>query len=86
MHGWIEGGNGLRTLCKPSLVGFPLHIRNLALRPNVLFRIAVALQAPLHRDRLDHANDLHLIDAAVARCAPDPRTEMRAVIEKGMIR
>jgi hypothetical protein len=65
MLGWIERGGDLSTLCEPSIIGFPRHIGDLTLWSNVFLRIAVALQAPLHRDRLHDPNDLHLVDASV---------------------
>lgn len=45
----------------------------------------MALEAPLHGERLDHADDLHLIDLAVTRHAANTGAQVRAVIEKRVI-
>ena len=70
---WIEGGGNGDALRDPGLIGFPLHIGDLTLRSDVRLGVAVALEAPLHRDRLDDPDRLHLVDAAVTRCAADAR-------------
>ena len=54
---WIEDLSDHGALGDPSLVGFPLHIGDLTLGPNVRLRIAVTLQTPLHRDRFDDPDD-----------------------------
>ena len=83
---WIESGSDLGALSDPSLVGFPLHVGDLTLGSNVWLWITVTLQAPLHRNRLDDPNDLHLVDTAVTRCAANAGAQMGAVIEERVVR
>ncbi len=60
---------------------FPIHVENLIERPQRLFGIAVAAQAPLHQQgrRLKHQR--HLIDGAVTRGTADTLVDVNAVIE-----
>src|SRR5262249_38509681 len=83
--GAVFGGVDLGRLPARRLIGGPRHVRDLVLRTQVLHRIAVALEAPAHADRLIDPHDVHLVDAPVARHAPDPRGEVRRVVEVRVI-
>ena len=61
--------------------GFPIHVENLVLRSDVLFGIAVAVEAPLHREWRGLKNERHLVDRAVARRAADALVDVNAVVE-----
>jgi len=41
---------------------FPIHVENLVLGANIFPRIAVAIEAPLHRQGRGLKNERHLVD------------------------
>ena len=47
----------------------------------MLFRVAVAVQAPLHRKWFDLGDNFHFVDTAVARYATHTRSDVGRVIE-----
>ena len=59
----------------------PIHVENLILRPHVLFRMAVAIQAPLHVERRSLEQERHLVDRTVARRTTDTLIDVNAVVE-----
>lgn len=83
----VRGRVHVRRLeARRVLVGRPLHVRDLIFRPQFSRGVfAMALETPLHRERLIDANDVHLIDASVTGRAPDADGEVHAVIEVGVI-
>src|SRR5262249_31092072 len=54
---------------------------HLAARPKMLFRIAMAIEAPFHEQRIDLIKKRHLIDPAMACYAADALVNVDAVIK-----
>ena len=63
------------------ILGLPGHVENFRARTNVLFRMTMAIQAPLHVQRFRLAGERHLIDPAMTRDAADALVHVNAVIE-----
>ena len=63
------------------LWGLPGHIENLLARADEFFRLAMALQAPLHIQCLCFPHQRHLVDLAVAGLAADSLVDVDAVVE-----
>ena len=72
--------------CRIHIVRFPIQIGDLVLRSQKVFRITMALQAPLHAHRLRIGDHGHVIDLAMTTGAADPAIYMRAVIVKNIVR
>jgi hypothetical protein len=66
--------------------GLPIHVENLIARPQHLFGVAVAIQAPGHKQWRSLKDQRHLIDGAVASGAANALIYMDAVIEIRKIR
>src|SRR5205807_1935522 len=60
---------------------FPVHVENLVFWAKDLFGIAMAVQAPLHEQRVGLEYQRHLVDLPVARRAAYALVDMNAVIE-----
>jgi len=71
----------LFLICRSS----PIHVENLIPRPHVLFRVAVAIQAPLHVERRSLKHKWHLIDRTVAGRTANPLVDVDAVVEINVI-
>lgn len=69
---------GLRVL---ALWPGPVELSDKFLRPDVLCRVAMALQTPSHRQLLVLMDDLHLVDTPMARNATDPRVQVGRMVE-----
>ena len=63
----------------------PLHVENLVFGTNVLGRIAMTIEAPLHIQRRGLEYQGHLIDRAMTRGATDALIDVDAVIEIDVI-
>ena len=61
--------------------GLVRHVRDLAARPQVFFGRPVAVEAPLHLERLRLIHEGHLVDRAVAGRAADALLHMDLVVE-----
>ena len=74
---------GDKTLADFLLIGWRLIVdaENRVTRPDEPFRIAMAVQAPLHLQRFFLPHERHAIDLAMARRAADPLVHVNAVIE-----
>lgn len=59
----------------------PIHTKNLIVRAEVLFRIAMTVHAPIHRQSPGLEYQRHLIDLAVASRTPHALINVNAVIE-----
>src|SRR5437764_11428712 len=57
------------------------HVEDLTARTDVLLRRAMAIEAPLHRQRRGLESERHLVDAAVAARAADAFAHVNAVVE-----
>jgi len=66
--------------------GLPIHIENLVARPQHRFRIAVAIQAPMHQQRAGLKHQGHLVYLAVAGRAANAFVNVNAVIEINVVR
>jgi len=61
------------------------HVENLVARAQILFRRAVAVQAPLHLQSGLLIHQRHLVDRAVAGVATNSLVDVNAVIEKNEV-
>ncbi len=64
---------------------FPIHIENLVLGAKVWPGIAVAIQAPAHRERRSLKDKGHLIDRAMAGRAANALVDVDAVIKVDVV-
>src|SRR4051794_32482123 len=62
--------------------GLPGHVEDLVARPDEVLRPAVAVQAPLHQERVLLEDEVHLVDPPVAGGAADPLGHVDAVVEE----
>ena len=60
---------------------FPIHVVNLIEGPQDCFRIAMAIEAPLHQQCVRLKNQGHLVHGAVASRAANAFAQVNAVIE-----
>ena len=74
-------GNQLLTSFQLIWRRLPRHIEDLVAWADVLFGIAVAIQAPPHVKRLRFARQRHLIHSTMAVRAADSLGHVNAVIE-----
>src|SRR6266480_2879015 len=65
----------------PDCRSLPVHIENLIFGAENLLRVAMALHAPLHQQRVGLEHQRHLVDLSVARRAAHALVDMNAVIE-----
>ena len=65
---------------------FPIHIENLISRAQILFGIAVAVQAPLHSQWRSLEHQRHLVNRTVASRATNAFIDVNAVIEIDVVR
>jgi len=70
-------------LAEFGLIGgrLPIHIGDLIVGPQILLRIAMAIQAPAHCQFLGLKHEGHLIDLPVTRRAANTLIHVNAVIE-----
>ena len=70
-------------LAEFGLIGgrLPIHIGDLVVWPQILFRVAMAIETPTHGQFLGLKHEGHLIDLAVAGGAANPLIHVNAVIE-----
>ena len=66
--------------------GLPIHIENIFLLAQILFRRTMAIEAPLHLQRVGLEHQRHLIHLPVTRRAADALVHVNAVIEIDVIR
>jgi len=59
----------------------PIHAEDMLTRSEKAFRLAMALQAPFHQERLRLPHQRHLIDPAMTADAANPFLHVDAVIE-----
>ena len=64
----------------------PRHIGDLVRRPQMRRRIAVAIEAEFHRQRLGAISERHRIDASVAFDAANPLGDVDVVPEEDILR
>ncbi|MAR57360.1 MAG: hypothetical protein CMM93_09275 [Rickettsiales bacterium] len=77
--GGKDGRDVLVGVLEPLVGGLPAHRGDLLDGAEVLARVAVTLEAPLHGDRLVDTHDLHLVDATVAALAADGDADLFTV-------
>src|SRR5690242_15470628 len=68
------------------VLGHVGHVEDFLARPDLLLGIAMALDAPLHRQRRGLVDEVHLVDAAVAGRASDALGDVDAVVEMDKVR
>lgn len=71
----------LEPLVGRQISVLPLHIEDLGLRPDELFRFAVTCQAPLHLQRVLLIDGRHIVDLAVTCRTSDTFSYVNTVIE-----
>jgi hypothetical protein len=59
----------------------PIHIGDLIVWPQIFFRIAMAVETPVHGQRLGLKHERHLIDLTVAGRTANALIHVNAVIE-----
>jgi hypothetical protein len=59
----------------------PTHVGDLIVRPQILFRVAVAIETPTHGQLFGLKHEWHLIDLPVTRRAANTLVHVNAVIE-----
>ena len=62
------------------------HAEHFRLGPQVLLRVAMATNAPLHEQRLGLKREVHLVDLAVATLATHALRHVNRVVEIGVVR
>lgn len=65
---------------------FPLHVVDLALRPNEILRCSVTCEAPFHLEGVLLENRRHIIDSTMAGRTADALRYVDTVIEIGIFR
>ena len=68
------------------ILGLEVELRDQLRIANVGRRIAVAVETPLHRHRLDLGDDLHLINSAMAGNATDAASDVNTVVKVNEVR
>ena len=71
----------LAAFSRVDIAVLPLHVIDLALRPNEFFRLAMAFQTPFHLERLLLKHGRHVIDLPVTGRAADALCYVNAVVE-----
>jgi len=69
-----------------SLRSDPIHVKYLISRPEYLFGLPMAVEAPLHQQGVGLKNQRHLVNFSVTRRAANAFIDMNAVIEIHEIR
>lgn len=68
------------------VVHFEIQLSHEVRVADVTLRVAVAIETPLHRHRLDLSYDFHLVNATVAGNATDALVDVSTVIEVNKVR
>ena len=63
-----------------NILRFPIEIKHLIVRPQIIFRMPMAIKAPRHAVRLCDVNDRHIIYISVATVTADAAVYVRGVI------
>lgn len=64
----------------------PCHVEDAFLRPDVPFRMAMALQTPAHREWLLLPHQCHVLHRSVTGGAANAIGDVDAVVEKNVVR
>src|SRR5207344_1570853 len=67
-------------LCRTNLRRFPMEIENLIIRPQIVFGVPMAIQAPRHAMGLGDVNHRHVIDRAVTTKTADAPVHVRRMV------
>ena len=68
-----------------SGTGFPIQVKNLVNRPQIVFGMPMTLQAPAHREGFLLVNHIHVVHLTVATHAADTPINVHRVIEISVI-
>ena len=63
-------------LLRLSVARLPIQIEDLVDRPQVIFGMPMAVQAPTHRERFFLVNDIHVVHLTVATHAANASIDM----------
>ena len=79
---------GYQTLAQRDLIRrrIVIHREDILPRPYISFRVAMAPEAPFHRERLGLPGERHFVDAAVAGLAANSFMDVNTVVEIDEIR
>ena len=64
----------------------PVHVENLAARTDIICGFPVAIEAPLHEERVGLPHERHLLHLAVAGRTANSFVHMNTVIKKNKVR
>ena len=73
-------------LLRLSVIRLPIQVKDLTDRTQIIFRVAMAVQAPSHRERFLLVNNIHVIHLTVAARTADPAIDVHGMIEIRKIR
>ena len=73
-------------LLRLSLTRLPVQVKDLTDRPQIIFGMSMAVQAPTHRKRFLLVNNVHVIHLTVAADATDAAIDVHRMIEIRKIR
>src|SRR5260221_14319215 len=77
---------GPDLLLRFTAPGFPIEVKYFADRTQVLFWVAMTIQAPAHGQRLVLINNIHVIDLPVATYAAYPTVHINSGVKISKIR
>ena len=69
-----------------ALGGFPVEIENLIDRPQVFFRVSMAIQTPTHAQRFVLVHYIHVVHVAMTANTADPTVNVNRMVEIREIR
>jgi hypothetical protein len=72
-------------LLRLSGTGLPIQVKDLIDWTQIIFGMAVTIQAPAHGERLFLVNHIHVVHLAVAAYATDAAIDVHRVVEIGEI-
>ena len=73
-------------LLRLSLTRLPIQVKDLIDRPQIIFGMSMAVQAPTHRKRFLLVNNVHVVHFTVAADAADAPIDVHRMIEICKIR
>src|SRR5437879_12105701 len=77
-----QGGLIIRLAAVVAFVSrLPAHVEHLVARPDVLLRMAMAVQAPFHQQRRHLVGERHFVDLPMAGDAANAFLDVDAMVE-----
>ena len=72
---------GSNLFLRLALGGFPVEIENLIDRPQVFFRVSMAIQTPTHAQRFVLVHHVHVVHFAMTANTADPTVNVNRMVE-----